>query len=869
MADSWPFSSSPPPPIAHHSSLSQSSPFSSSPPPLSSSPSPRNHLQITSANLSPQTQLSSLHYQHLMTSPHLLPHPQVTSRHHVPYPKVTSPNLAHHPQVTSPNLLPHTQVTSPHLGSYPQVTSPNHVPHPQVTSPNFVPHIQVTSPHLGSNCQVTSPYLLPHNQVSSPHLVPHAQVTSPNLEPHNQHHIYNQNHDPGNPDWSRAEPPSEPSYLPRSYGYTYQNQTTAHLNLQNQNQFSTAGTQHQDELENTHRLPYNNHTHLSSGVYGPGDQSGPVQGTWSPTPPQLQWPPPGPGTGGVAQGRWSSVEFDSSTTEDFSSTQFFHDSYNDDYAPQPFGSPTTPGPSPHYPQTPTFSSPGSQMPPRTERPDFDEQSFRQLSRDETLSCSLHEYDSYLMTSDPGQLHPHQTAGHLLQSQSELIQDQTGLMDTTEGCFSPQGRGQDVSSAAQSPGLSAGLSWREESGGGGGRGGRGGGGGGGGGGSRGGRRRGGGDAQKIKRPQPGNSPQVLPSRLLCTVCKRDFRSLPALNGHMRSHSGSRSATWLNKSEEPSPVVQPAVSMVMPVSVPIQSRGTAKACRGGRGRCRRTSPPTGGDVHLYCSLMHQEEEEEEGEDGEAGDGEAAGDDGARYTPPPMLCPLRAGPGLYCSLATRRRQRVETVRLHNDHNGLTGLGAMATASPPTRTLIKKPRINEGRSFQAEIPPLRVCKLADSDSHNALLLWSPWDELEGPASQQRVEALLTMVRSSVVPGGGASLEFALDVLSECRGDFLLTVEKLLSTPETSDNNRTAQRHPIVSWSAAERRLLVKSLQLHHKDFIRIQKAVQTKSVSECVEFYYLWKRKLSLSPRTSTGLTVSLPDTKGQRSSKCQDAS
>lgn len=30
------------------------------------------------------------------------------------------------------------------------------------------------------------------------------------------------------------------------------------------------------------------------------------------------------------------------------------------------------------------------------------------------------------------------------------------------------------------------------------------------------------------------------RLLCTVCKRDFRSLPALNGHMRSHSGIRSA-----------------------------------------------------------------------------------------------------------------------------------------------------------------------------------------------------------------------------------------------------------------------------------------------------------------------------------------
>lgn len=35
------------------------------------------------------------------------------------------------------------------------------------------------------------------------------------------------------------------------------------------------------------------------------------------------------------------------------------------------------------------------------------------------------------------------------------------------------------------------------------------------------------------------------RLVCTVCNRDFRSLPALNGHMRSHSGSRLVTGSNK------------------------------------------------------------------------------------------------------------------------------------------------------------------------------------------------------------------------------------------------------------------------------------------------------------------------------------
>ncbi|XP_031734430.1 zinc finger protein 541-like [Anarrhichthys ocellatus] len=853
MSDWWPFSSSPPP-IIHHSSPSQSSPFTSPhlvPHTQVTSPHLVPHTQVTSPHLVPHTQVTSPHYvpHPQVTSPHLAPHTQVTSPHYVPHPQVTSPHLAPHTQVTSPHLAPHTQVTSPHYVPHPQVTSPHLVPHTQVTSPHLVPHTQVTSPHLVPHTQVTSSHLVPHPQVTSSHLaphtqvtsshyVPHPQVTSPHLAPHtqvtsshlaphtqvtsphlvpqsqetspHQHHLYNQGPGLDNPDWSRAQPPSELSYLLKSFGY--QNQSTAHLDLQNQNQFSTGVTHHQDEWVNPHRLPYNTHTHLSSGIYGPGNPSGPVQGTWRPTPPQLQCLPLGPMTGGVALGRWSSMEFNSPSAEDFSGTQFFHDSYLDDYAPQPFCSPTTPGPSPHYPQTPTFSSPGPQMHPSTERLDFN---IQQLSRDETLSCLPH---------------PHQTSRHLQQSRSELIQDQTGVLDTTESCFSPHGGGQDVSSAAQSPGLSAGLSWREESGG---RGGRGRGG------SRGGRRRGGGDTQKMKRPQPETITQVLKSRLLCTVCKRDFRSLPALNGHMRSHSGSRSASCLN------PVVQPSASMVMPVSVPVQSGGPAKPCHGGqRGRCRHPSPTTGGEAPLYRSLLHQEEEEDE-------DGGKAGDDGAHYTPPPVLCPIRAGPGLYCSLATRGQQRVQTVRLNNNNNK----GLVVTASPPARTLINKPRINEGRRFQAEIPPLRVRK--DADSHNALLLWTPWDELEHPVSQHRVEALLTMARSNVVPGGGASPEVALDVLSECRGDFLLAVEKLLSPPETSDNKHTAHRHPVVSWSTAERRLLVKSLQRHQKDFSRIQKTVQTKSLSQCVEFYYLWKRKLSLSARTPAGLTVSLPDT------------
>lgn len=123
----------------------------------------------------------------------------------------------------------------------------------------------------------------------------------------------------------------------------------------------------------------------------------------------------------------------------------------------------------------------------------------------------------------------------------------------------------------------------------------------------------------------------------------------------------------------------VSMVMPVSVPVQSRGTAKACRGGQRRSSRLSPATGGTV-LYRSLLHQDEEEtvakgdgavscggdeevvvEDGKAPVSGDGGS----GVHYTPPPMLCPIRVGQGLYCSLTSRRQQRVQTVQLHNTHS------------------------------------------------------------------------------------------------------------------------------------------------------------------------------------------------------------
>ncbi|KAK2857158.1 hypothetical protein Q5P01_005893 [Channa striata] len=826
MSDPWLFSSSSHPSIVHHSSLSEPPAVVSSPAALTSPSSfqphgNHHHTKVTSKNLPEPLVASPLVSHPQETSPHL-PHLQVSSPH-LHSPQVTSPGF-HHAQV-SPSHLAHCQVTSPHIShsqsqipSYhlasPQTTSP-HLPLQNVTSPHFVQQPQVTSPHVVAQPQMTSPH---QNHFSSP----------------------NQNHGLDNSNWSRSEQSSEMSCLLNSYTYSYQIQSTAHLdlNLQNQSQSQiNTGVTHQ--LEN--RLAYNSNTFPDGGVYGQGGTPGPVENTFEnnysldPGLAALQCSQLNSMSGGATLGKWSSIDFSSSSAEDFSNNQFFPDSFHDNNASQSFCSPTTPGPSPHYPQTPTISSPGPQMHPRKERLSFSTPASTQLNINKPPSCCLHESSSYPVTPDPGQHHPNETSTCLLPSQTEPIQDQS--------CFSPQGKGQDASSAAHAPVVPAGLKWKEESGGRGRRRGAG---------------RGGGDCQpswtRIKPPSHENASGASGCRLQCTVCKRDFRSLPALNGHMRSHSGARAATCLKKGDDSSSHIPPSSALVMPVSVPVQSRGAAKACRTTQRRCSRLPPATAGAV-LYQSLMHPKQEGavtggSKGEDGDA----FIDDEQSHYTPPPMLCPLRAGTGLYCSLTTKSQQRVQ---LHNTHNGVNEPVAIETLT----TGINKPRINVGPAFQAQIPPLRDHKCVHSDSHNALLQWSPWDELEHPVNQKRVEAVMKMTGSSVIPGGGVSPEYALHILSESRGDFLRTVEKLLSTPESSVDH--------AGWSAAERRLLVKSLQLHRKDFSRIQKAVQTKSLSQCVEFYYLWKKKLSLSAKTLTALTITLPKANGQSSSQSRGAS
>ncbi|RXM35698.1 Transcriptional-regulating factor 1 [Acipenser ruthenus] len=62
-----------------------------------------------------------------------------------------------------------------------------------------------------------------------------------------------------------------------------------------------------------------------------------------------------------------------------------------------------------------------------------------------------------------------------------------------------------------------------------------------------------------------------NKLVCSMCQKEFKSLPALNGHMRSHGGTRTAPSLKQDEGDKQLpkeVDPLLPIVMPVSVPVK-------------------------------------------------------------------------------------------------------------------------------------------------------------------------------------------------------------------------------------------------------------------------------------------------------------
>ncbi|KAM6894208.1 uncharacterized protein PEZ65_021891 [Lycodopsis pacificus] len=200
--------------------------------------------------------------------------------------------------------------------------------------------------------------------------------------------------------------------------------------------------------------------------------------------------------------------------------------------------------------------------------------------------------------------------------------------------------------------------------------------------------------------------------------------------------------------------------------------------------------------------------------------------RYTPRPLLNPVRRGTGLYSSISSLNHREEET-----------------TCGAEEEECVVLPYVNVGHDFQAELPPCFVdvegsrVWSPEEESPREQLLWKPWDKLEEATNlQDQVELLLSMCSSSCVPGGGSNTELTLHCLHYCQGNAMATLDMLLF----SHPSPTGDYHYSGSdcWTDSEKSLFSATLGTSGKDFSLIRKMVRTKTVCQCVEFYYLSKK-------------------------------
>ncbi|KAM8964106.1 zinc finger protein 541 [Lycaon pictus] len=227
---------------------------------------------------------------------------------------------------------------------------------------------------------------------------------------------------------------------------------------------------------------------------------------------------------------------------------------------------------------------------------------------------------------------------------------------------------------------------------------------------------------------------------------------------------------------------------------------------------------------------------------------------YTPPPMLSPIREGSGLYFNTLCSTSVHAGPDKLiSNMLDQVDGSFGICMVKDDTKISIE-PHINIGSRFQAEIPELQERSLAGMDEHVASLVWKPWgDVTTNPETQDRVTELCNVACSSVMPGGGTNLELALHCLHEAQGDVQIALETLLLR-----GPQKPQTHPLADyrytgsdiWTPMEKRLFKKAFCAHKKDFYLIHKTIQTKTVAQCVEYYYIWKKMIKFDCGRAPGL-------------------
>ncbi|XP_034326291.2 transcriptional-regulating factor 1 isoform X3 [Magallana gigas] len=232
---------------------------------------------------------------------------------------------------------------------------------------------------------------------------------------------------------------------------------------------------------------------------------------------------------------------------------------------------------------------------------------------------------------------------------------------------------------------------------------------------------------------------------------------------------------------------------------------------------------------------------------------------YTPPPMLSPIRSGPGLFCSLSgyphvpitpksaplTPRNSLLMSARSCSIKSDIGDIAEEEepqpeeASEPPPETDVL-PHVNIGSQYQAEIPPYNenrseVMKVVCKED----LVWAP--SSVGDNSEEDVQYYQEFSCSAAVSGNGCNVEYALHVLHLLKGNIKDAMLKLMEGAISLPSKHTLLDYKYQEtdqWTSDEIEKYQQALWKCDKDFFAISKEIGTKTTKECLHFYYLWKK-------------------------------
>ncbi|UJR09609.1 hypothetical protein I4U23_013844 [Adineta vaga] len=221
---------------------------------------------------------------------------------------------------------------------------------------------------------------------------------------------------------------------------------------------------------------------------------------------------------------------------------------------------------------------------------------------------------------------------------------------------------------------------------------------------------------------------------------------------------------------------------------------------------------------------------------------------YTPPPMLSPFRKGPGLYYRVFSQP--------------GTSGEAASIPTTPilpftPGAEESTGPKINIGREYQAAIPKLRTTSEDENAATVDELLFSPFElTYYDEKSLEKFEQLNRMnpfLFSSRHAPASYPLELVYMLLHEYNGDLQRTLTSLLEgTAKDIKQCRPLHHYRFLecdNWTKEEIDAFTKAIQTSEKNFGLVSREVGTKTVKQCIEFYYMPKVGVGARKLLGTG--------------------